>query len=102
MNPKINTLKDLEYFGAFTYCCDIVKKWEELKPDNEELKELSRSLAVVFFYVNTIQSERILYDKYMSDSKSEKNRAIMRARKSESEIDELKAEIQRLKNISGL
>lgn len=102
MNPKINTLKDLEYFGAFTYCCEIVQKWEELKPDNEELKELSRSLAVVFFYVNTIQSERNLYDKYMSDSKSEKNRAIMRARKSESEIDELKAEIQRLKNISGL
>ena len=102
MNKKINTLKDLEYFGAFTYCAEMVLKWEKMKPDNPEIKEFARSIAVVFFYVNEIQNDRLMYDKAMSEMRSDKNRAILRSRKSEAQITELQNEIKKLKSIINI
>ena len=102
MNKKINTLKDLEYYGAFTYCAEMILKWEKMKPDNPELQELSHSIAVVFFYVNEIQNDRLMYDKAMSEMRSDKNRAILRSRKSEEEIKKLQKEINRFKSIVNL
>lgn len=102
MNKKINTLKDLEYYGAFTYCAEMVLKWEKMKPDNPELQEFSRSIAVVFFYVNEIQNDRLMYDKAMSEMRSDKNRAVLRSRKSEQQITELQNELKKLKSIINL
>lgn len=102
MNKKINTLKDLEYFGAFTYCTEMVLKWEKMKPDNPEIKEFARSIAVVFFYVNEIQNDRLMYDKAMSEMRSDKNRAVLRSRKSELQITELQNEIKKLKSIINI
>lgn len=102
MNKKINTLKDLEYFGAFTYCTEMVLKWEKMKPDNPEIKEFARSIAVVFFYVNEIQNDRLMYDKAMSEMRSDKNRAVLRSRKSELQIAELQNEIKKLKSIINI
>jgi hypothetical protein len=102
MNKKINNLKDLEYYGAFTYCAEMILKWEKMKPDNPELQEFSRSIAVVFFYVNEIQNDRMMYDKAMSEMQSDKNRAILRSRKSEEKIKQLEIELNRLKSIVNL
>jgi hypothetical protein len=102
MNSKINTLKDLEYFGAFTYCAEMVLKWEKLKPDNPEIKEFARSIAVVFFYVNQIQSDRMHYDNAISEYRADKNRAVLRARKSEAEVKKLTEELNKLKKLTNL
>jgi len=102
MNRKINTLKDLEYFGAFTYCAEMVLKWEKLKPDNPEIKEFARSIAVVFFYVNQIQSDRMHYDNAISEYRADKNRAVLRARKSEDEVKKLTEELNKLKKLTNL
>lgn len=102
MNKKINNLKDLEYYGAFTYCAEMVLKWEKMKPDNPEIKEFARSIAVVFFYVNEIQNDRLIYNKAMSEMQSDKNRAILRSRKSEEKIKELETELNKLKSITNL
>ena len=102
MNKKINNLKDLEYYGAFTFCAETVLKWEKLKPDNPEIKEFSRSIAVVFFYVNEIQNDRLMYDKAISEYRSDKNRAVLRARKSEDKVKKLTEELNKLKKLTNL
>ena len=102
MNKKINTLKDLEYFGAFTYCTEMTLKWEKMRPDNPEIKEFAHSIAVVFFYVNQIQADRMHYDTAMSEMRADKNRAILRSRKSEQKITELETELKKLKSIINL
>lgn len=102
MNRKINTLKDLEYFGAFTYCAEMVLKWEKLKPDNLEIREFARSIAVVFFYVNEIQNDRLMYDKAISEYRADKNRAVLRARQSEIEVKKLTEELNKLKKLTNL
>jgi len=102
MNPKINTLKDLEYFGAFQYCTEMVLQWEKLKPDNLEIREFATSLATVFFYVNQIQSDRMHYDSAMSEMRSEKNAVIMRHLLANAKITELEAELKKMKSIINL
>jgi DNA-binding transcriptional regulator GbsR (MarR family) len=57
---------------------------------------------VVFFYVNEIQNDRMMYDKAMSEMQSDKNRAILRSRKSEEKIKQLEIELNRLKSIVNL
>lgn len=80
----------------------MVLKWEKLKPDNPEIKEFARSIAVVFFYVNQIQSDRMHYDNAISEYRADKNRAVLRARKSEAEVKKLTEELNKLKKLTNL
>tara|TARA_R110000824_G_scaffold271961_6_gene460475 strand:- start:7078 stop:7383 length:306 start_codon:yes stop_codon:yes gene_type:complete len=101
MNAKIDLLKDMEYTVDIDMLSTLVLA-QCKKNETPTLTEMSKALARIFFYVNSLQQDRRMYDKAMSQYREDKNRAVMRARKSELEIDKLKAEIGRLKNISGL
>ena len=48
---KIQNMKDLEFYSAFSMATALVNKWVKLKPDNKELKDLSQSLVDIFFLV---------------------------------------------------
>jgi hypothetical protein len=94
--------KDLEYYGHINVACTIAQKWCKMKPDNEELRLLSDSLVGIFFWGNNQEQDRRIYDKELSEFRAAKNRAVLRARKAEQEIERLQAEIKKLKQISNL
>ena len=102
MNRKIENLRDLEFYGAYEYCVDICKKWLEKKPENPELQELAKSLANVFFYTTYMQQQRDLYEKSFSQYRSDKLRAIERARKSEQKCEKLQTELDKLQKLTNL
>jgi len=55
-----------------------------------------------FFYVNEIQNDRLMYDKAISEYRADKNRAVLRARKSEDEVKKLTEELNKLKKLTNL
>lgn len=102
MKSKIENLRDLEFYGSYEYCLDICRKWLDLKPDNPELKKMAQELSSIFFYVTYMQQNERFYKFSLSEFRRDKLRAVERARKSETENQELKKEINKLKNLTGL
>lgn len=76
-------------------------KWTK-KSDSKDLLKFQDALFRSFRYIQTREDERFSYDRIISESISNKNRAIERARKAEERIDELDLEIKKLKIIQGL
>jgi len=69
------------------------------KKETPTLTEMSKSIARIFFYVNSLQQDRKMYDKAMSQYRADKNRAVLRSRKAEEEMEGLRKELKLLKNL---
>jgi hypothetical protein len=69
------------------------------KKETTTLTEMSKAIARIFFYVNSLQVDRRMYDKAMNQYREDKNRAVLRARKSDLELEQLRKEIKTLKNL---
>mgnify|MGYP003660773336 FL=1 len=102
MNKKVSNLIDLEYYGNVNLCNELLKRWRDAKPDNEDLKLFAKNYLDIIFYVNRLDMERYGYEKSFSEFRADKLRAIERARKMEIENDKLKKEINKLKNLTNL
>ena len=102
MNKKVSNLIDLEYYGNVNLCNELLKKWRDAKPNNEDLKLFTTNYLDIIFYVNSLEMERFGYEKAMSEYLSDKLRAVERARRSEAENEKLKAEIKTLKSLINL
>lgn len=97
MNKKINNIKEAEYYTNFNLVGENIIKSRKLKPENKALNEMYFSWQEVGFYVhNLIGSER-LYNDSLSEYRSDKIRAVERARVAEDKVKGLEEEIQRLK-----
>ena len=62
---------------------ELQSMWEA-KSDNPELKELGDCLVRIAFYINSLELEQYSYNRVVSELVRDKDRAILRARKSES------------------
>jgi hypothetical protein len=98
MFAKIDLLKDMEYLTDIEMLSTLILD-QCKKKETPTLKEMSKAIARIFFYVNSLQVDRKMYDKAMSQYRSEKNNAIMRARKSDVRIKELEEELKKWKKI---
>tara|TARA_R110000796_G_scaffold6038_2_gene21995 strand:- start:6 stop:320 length:315 start_codon:yes stop_codon:yes gene_type:complete len=97
MNKKINNIKEAEYYTNFNLVGENIIKSRKLKPENKALNEMYFSWQEVGFYVhNLIGSER-LYNDSLSEYRTDKIRAVERARAAEDKVKGLEEEIQRLK-----
>ena len=97
MNKKINNIKEAEYYTNFNLVGENIIKSRKLKPENKALNEMYFSWQEVGFYVhNLIGSER-LYNDSLSEYRSDKIRAVERARVAEDKVKGLEEEIQKLK-----
>lgn len=97
MNKKINNIKEAEYYTNFNLVGENIIKSRKLKPENKALNEMYFSWQEVGFYVhNLIGSER-LYNDSLGEYRSDKIRAVERARVAEDKVKGLEEEIQRLK-----
>ena len=98
MNAKIDLLKDMEYIVDIDMLTTLVLN-QIKKKETTTLTEMSKAIARIFFYVNSLQVDRRMYDKAMNQYREDKNRAVLRARKSDLELEKLRKEIKTLKNL---
>ena len=98
MNAKIDLLKDMEYIVDIDMLTNLVLN-QIKKKETTTLTEMSKAIARIFFYVNSLQVDRRMYDKSMNQYREDKNRAVLRARKSDLELEKLRKEIKTLKNL---
>ena len=97
MNKKINNIKEAEYYTNFNLVGENIIKSRKLKPENKALNKMYFSWQEVGFYVhNLIGSER-LYNDSLSEYRTDKIRAVERARVAEDKVKGLEEETQRLK-----
>lgn len=90
MNKKIQNLKELEYYGNFNLVGEILLKLKKKYPENERIKEAVEAMGQVGVFVTELMSNSYFYDKSLEDYRSQKIRAIERARKAEQELEEIK------------
>ena len=97
MNKKLNNIKEAEYYTNFNLVGKHIIKSRKLKPENKALNEMYFALQEVGFYVHTLISNERLYNDSLSEYRSDKIRAVERARVAEDKVKGLEEEIQKLK-----
>ena len=66
-------LKQLQYNASMQTALTTVKQWLDARPDNKELKELTKCLTDIYFYVNSLELERKGFDSVIDNLKAERN-----------------------------
>tara|TARA_R110001606_G_C15248434_1_gene637084 strand:+ start:245 stop:544 length:300 start_codon:yes stop_codon:yes gene_type:complete len=98
MNAKIDLLKDMEYMVDVEMLTNLVLN-QIKKKETPTLTAMSKAIARIFFYVNSLQLDRRMYDKAINQYREDKNRAILRARRVEVELDKVKKDLEKLKKV---
>ena len=88
---KIENLHDLEYLGNIQLCLELSLKWSKLRPENKEIKELSKAVMGISFYVMRTVKDLQKHKEAISGYKYDKNQALL-------ELAELKKKYDNLKN----
>jgi len=96
MNKKINNLKEAEYYSSFNLVGENIVKARK-KKESETINDMYYCWQEVGFYVNNLISESRFYEDSLSQYRSDKLRAVIRARKAEEEVAKLKVQIDKLK-----
>lgn len=97
MNKKLNNLKEGEYYANFNFVGEYIIKSKKAKPENEAIKEMYFAWQDIGFYVHTLITNERLYEQSLSEYRSDKIRAVERARIAEEKVDLLEKEIEELK-----
>lgn len=97
MNNKINNLKELEYITNYNLVGEHIIKNKKLKPKNLALNDMYFCWQEIGFYVNNLIMNERLYDQSMEEYRSDKLRAVIRARSAEGKLKDLEKEIEKLK-----
>lgn len=100
-HDKAEVLKDIEYNNHTTICLEILNKWKK-DSKNKELQDFILSFLETVFYTNTLQRDRFIFNKIVEEYRSDKLRAIERARRSEAEVNKLEEQIEKLKKLINL
>jgi len=102
MNKKINNFKEIEYYTNFNLVGEHIVQSRKLKPENKALNDMYFSWQEVGFYVNNLIRDERLYEQSLSEYRSDKIRAVERARTAEKKVTELEQELEKLKTKKSL
>jgi hypothetical protein len=97
MTEKFDNLNDVNLTTNLLTLQSLIKKWCELRPDNEELKQAREAILQITLLTNSLQLDRTNYHIAMSEYLSRSNNSIERARRAEDKVKELEKEISKLK-----
>jgi len=87
---KIENLHDLEYMGNIQLCLELSLKWSKLRPENKEVKALSRAIVDISFYVMRISKDLEKYKDSISDYRYNQNKALLELKEIKDKYDNLK------------
>tara|TARA_B100000768_G_scaffold146783_1_gene139995 strand:+ start:286 stop:597 length:312 start_codon:yes stop_codon:yes gene_type:complete len=76
--------------------CDVLGKWLDAKPDNKELGEMYNAFLRVFVYTNNLELRDYGFNRLISEARSDRNRAVLRARNVEKELEVAEAKVKDL------
>ena len=96
MNKKLNNIKEFEYYTNFNLIGEHIIKNKKLKPENQALNDMYYAWQEVGVYVHNLISDERAYEQSLSEYRSDKTRAVIRAREAESKIAELQRKIDKL------
>ena len=96
MNKKLNNIKEFEYYTNFNLIGEHIIKNKKLKPENQALNDMYYAWQEVGFYVHNLISNERAYEQSLSEYRSDKTRAVIRAREAESKIAELQRKNDKL------
>ncbi len=97
MNKKLNNIKEAEYYTNFNLIGEHIVKSKKLKPENQALNDMYYAWQEVGFYVHNLITNERAYEQSLSEYRSDKVRAVIRAREAEQQVAELKVQIDKLK-----
>ena len=101
MNKKLNNFKEGEYYANFNYVGEYIVKSRKAKPENEPLNEMYFAWQEVGFYVHNLITNERLYEQSLSEYRSDKIRAVERARIADKKIEELQEKLDKYKALYG-
>ena len=97
MNKKLNNIKEGEYYGNFNLVGEYIVKSRKAKPENKAINEMYYCWQDVGFYVHNLITNERLYEQSLSEYRSDKIRAVERARIAEKKIEELQEKLDKYK-----
>ena len=89
MNKKIQNLKEMEYCANFNLVGEVILKLRKKNPENETIRQAVEAMTQIGFYVNELMSNQYYYEQSLSEYRSDKLRAVERARKAEAHAAEI-------------
>jgi len=93
-NRKIDAVFNMELDADLAYCVNVLDKWVESKPESKSISKFKDAFINIYSKLHSLRMEKELAHKGMAQYKSDKLRAIERARKAEKELEELKKDKQ--------
>lgn len=88
MNKKIDNLKELEYYTNYNTVSDVILKLRKKYPESEKVKDAVDAMTQIGFYVQNLISDTYYFNKSLEMYRSDKLRAIERARKAEKKLQQ--------------
>jgi len=98
---RINILKEIEYFEDYNEVSRLILKLSDKYPDNDKIHDAVTAMARIGLYVNNMIKEQDLVEKWMTESRSDKNRALERARKADKKLEETEQQLKDYKKTYG-
>lgn len=97
MYTKFENLDDLNLTNNLLIIQETVKKWLDIKPENNELKQLRESIINIALIVNKLQLDRSNYHIALDDYRTRSLRSIERARRAEEKLEKVEEEVAKYK-----
>lgn len=98
---RINILKETEYFADFNLVSKLILDLKEKDPNDDLVSDAVSAMARIGLYVNNMIMEQDLVEKHMTTSRSDKNRAITRAREADKRLEEAEKMLNDYKKMYG-
>lgn len=95
---KFDVLENVDLSSNLLTAQEIVSRWHKSKPNNKELNLLKDAVIKISLISNKLIYEKELYHLAIAEYREDKLRAIVRARRSETELNKLR-EKQKIKNL---
>lgn len=90
VSKKLDNLKDMQYLANSEIINNILLEWQKKHTTNDKLETLINAVLQVHFYVQELQNDRHLLMLSIDEYKSDKLRAIERARRVEQKFEQQK------------
>lgn len=97
---KIQNLKSLQFSNDFEIIASRVLEWKRRKPI-PELDQLIDAINSWYFYTHELETNEWYRERIIEEFRSDKLRAIERARKAEEKLAEVEKELQKYKIAYG-